>query len=55
MLYSHTEQLIRLLNEKNSNLLHELKDLRRENRKLKQHIRELEQKKAENCGKEVVE
>lgn len=55
MLYSHTEQLIRLLNEKNSNLSHELKEAKKENRKLKQHIRELEQKKTEDCGKDVVE
>ena len=45
---NHSEQLIDLLNEKISRLLHELRELRRENRKLTKTVRALEKRDAEN-------
>lgn len=53
MLGRDERQLIDLLNEKISRLLHELTELKRENRKLKRTIREMEKRSnAENSGKE---
>lgn len=53
MLGRDERQLIDLLNEKISRLLHELAELKRENRKLKRTIREMEKRSnAENSGKE---
>ena len=50
---NHTQQLIDLLNEKVSRLLHETVELTRENRKLKKIIREMEKRtNTENSGKE---
>lgn len=48
MVFDHTEQLITLLTEKNSRLLHEVAELKRENRKLKKTIREREKQISEN-------
>ena len=48
MLNRNDQQLIDLLNEKISSLLHELRELRRENRKLKKAVRVLENANAEN-------
>lgn len=48
MLNRNEQQLIDLLNEKNSRLLHELTEQRREIRRLKKAIREQEKQIAEN-------
>ena len=42
MLNRNEQQLIDLLNEKNSRLLHEVAELKRENRRLKKTIRTME-------------
>lgn len=48
MLNRNDQQLIDLLNEKILRLLHELRELRRENRKLAKTVRALEKRDAEN-------
>ena len=53
MLSRDEQQLIDLLNEKIARLLHELAELKRENRRLKKTIREMEKRSnAENSGRE---